>query len=69
MTTTVSLEGGQLRLLIVQTNVFAPTLRFETPEAGSPGVVTIALPVRTVHVPVPTVAVLPASVAVVEQTV
>ena len=56
-------------MLIVQTNVFAPTLRFETPEVGSPGVVTLALPVSTVHTPDPTVAVLPANVAEVAQTV
>jgi hypothetical protein len=67
--TTVSLDAGQLRLLIVQTNVFAPTERAVTPEVGSPGVVTFALPVSTDHTPVPTVAVLPAKVTVVEQTV
>jgi hypothetical protein len=67
--TTVSFDDGQLRLLIVQTNVFAPTERAVTPEVGSPGVVTLALPVSTVHAPDPTVAVLPAKVAVVAQTV
>jgi hypothetical protein len=66
---TVSLDGGQLRLLIVQTNVLAPTLRPVTADEGSPGVVTFALPARTVHVPEPTVGELPANVAVVEQTV
>ena len=69
VTTTVSLDGGQLALLIVQTNVLAPTLRFVTPEPGSVTVVTLPVPVSTVHAPVPTVAVLPANVAVVEQTV
>ncbi|HEY6190915.1 MAG TPA: hypothetical protein VI215_01165, partial [Bacteroidota bacterium] len=67
--TTVSLDGGQLALLIVQTNAFTPTERAVTPEVGSPGVVTIALPVMTVHAPVPTNAVLPAREVVVEQTV
>src|ERR1043166_7129354 len=32
VTTTVSLDGGQLALLIVQTIVLAPTLRFVTPD-------------------------------------
>jgi archaellin len=67
--TTVSLDGGQLALLIVQTNAFTPTERAVTPEVGSPGVVTFALPVSTVHTPVPTDAVLPAREVVVEQTV
>src|ERR1051326_5954585 len=67
--TTVSLDGGQLALLIVQTNAFTPTERAVTPEVGSPDVVTIAFPVMTVHAPVPTNAVLPAREVVVEQTV
>jgi hypothetical protein len=66
---TVSLDGGQLALLIVQTNVLAPTESPVAPELGSPGVVTAPLPAITDHRPDPTVAVLPASVAVVEQTV
>src|SRR5258708_14141910 len=67
--TTVSLEEGQLKLLIVQTNVLAPTLRFVTPEVGSVELVTLALPAITVHAPVPIAGVLPARVAVVEQAV
>src|SRR5260221_435242 len=67
--TTVSLEGGQLALLTVQMNEFAPTLRLVTPEDGSPGVVTLADPASTVHAPVPTVGVLAANVTVVEQTI
>src|SRR5258706_3257352 len=69
VTTTVSLDGGQLALLIVQTNVLAPTLRFVTPEAGSAGVVKIPDPARTVHAPAPTVGVFAAKVVVVEHTV
>ena len=66
---TVSLDGGQTPLLIVHTNVFAPTLSPVTPEVGSLGVVTTAVPAVTVHIPVPTVGVFPANVAVVEHIV
>ena len=66
---TVSFDDGHEPLLIVHTNVFAPTLRPVTPDAGLPGVVTDAPPPTTVHVPVPTEAVFPASVAVDAQTV
>jgi len=55
-------------LLIVQTNVFAPTERPVTPEVGLPGVVTDAPPAMTVHAPDPTEGALPASVAVAIQT-
>jgi hypothetical protein len=61
---TVSREGGHDAFVIVQTNVFAPTVNPVTPDVGEPGVVTVALPAMTVHAPVPTVAVLPANVAV-----
>jgi hypothetical protein len=64
-----SVDGVQAPLLIVHTNVLVPTLRPVTPEVGEPGEVTVADPAVTVHAPVPTVAVLPASVAVVAQTV
>jgi hypothetical protein len=66
---TVSFVDGHVPLLIVQTKLFTPTLRFVTPEAGSPKVVTFALPAITVQTPVPTVGVFPARVAVAEQTV
>ena len=69
MIVTVSENVPQLRVEIVQTNVFAPTLNPVTPEVGLPGVVTVAEPAITVHVPVPTVGVFPARVAVVEHTV
>ena len=69
MIVTVSLEGEHVPLLIVQTNLFAPTDKFVTPEPGIPGEVTVAVPVITVHVPVPEVGVLPASVVVVEHNV
>ena len=65
---TVSLEGGQEALLIVQTKVLAPTDNPVTPELGEEGVVTVAVPAITVHAPVPTVGALPASVAVDEHT-
>ena len=66
---TVSLDDVHVPLLIVQTNVFAPTLNPVTPEVGLAGAVTVALPAITVHAPVPTDGVLPANVAVVAQTV
>jgi hypothetical protein len=66
---TVSLDGVQEPLLIVQTKVLAPTDNPVTPEVGEPGVVTVALPAMTVHAPVPTTGELPANVVVVEQTV
>jgi hypothetical protein len=65
---TVSLDVGQMPLVIIHSNRLLPTLRLVTPEVGEPGVVTVALPAMTVHVPLPTVGVLPARVAVVEQT-
>src|SRR5436309_157646 len=66
---TVSRDGEQTPLLIVQTNVLAPVDKPVTPEVGEPGVVTVALPAITVHTPLPTVDVFPARVAVAEQTV
>ena len=66
---TVSAEVGQLPLLIVHTNVFAPTVRDVTPDVGSPGVVTALPPAITVKDPEPTIGVFPANVPVVEQTV
>jgi hypothetical protein len=66
---TVSLDDGQVPLLIVQTNVFAPTLNPVTPDAGLDGVVTDAPPPATVQIPLPTAGVLPANVAACAQTV
>ena len=65
----MSLDDPHPTLPIVHTNVLEPTLNPVTPDVGSLGVVTVALPAITVHVPDPTVGVLPARVAVVEQTV
>ena len=65
---TVSLDGGHVALLIVQTKEFAPADNPVTPDVGLPGAVTEPLPAITVHAPVPTEGVLPANVAVVEQT-
>ena len=65
---TVSLDAGQVPLLIDQTNVFAPTLSPVTPDVGLAGVVTTAVPEITLHVPVPTVGVFPPRVAVVAHT-
>src|SRR6267143_4232438 len=64
----VSLDAGQVALVIVQTRLFAPTDKPVTPEVGELAVVTVALPPMTVHAPVPTAGVFPASVAVVAQT-
>ena len=68
MIVTVSLDEGHVPLLVVHTNEFTPIVNPVTPDVGSPGVVTVALPAITVHTPVPTVGVLPANVAVVAQT-
>ena len=68
MIVTVSVEDPQSVVEMVQTKVFAPTLKDVTPEVGLLGVVTVALPAITVHAPVPTDGVLPANVAVAAQT-
>lgn len=68
MIVTVSLVDPHPGLLIVHTNVFAPLDSPVTPDAGSPGVVTDALPVITDQAPVPTVGELPARVALDAQT-
>ena len=65
----MSLDGGHEAFVTVQTKLFAPTDNAVTPEAGSPGAVTVALPAITVQAPVPTVGALPANVAVVAHTV
>ena len=66
---TVSLDDGQVPLLIVHTKIFTPTLMPVTPDAGFAGVVTDAPPPATVQVPVPTEGVLPDNAAVAAQTV
>jgi len=64
----VSLDEGQEALLMVHTNVLAPTDSAVTPEVALEGVVTEAVPAMTVHTPVPTVGALPARVEVVVHT-
>src|ERR1051326_81391 len=66
---TVSLDAGHEAFVTVQTKLFAPRDNPVTPDVGSEGVVTVALPAVTVHAPAPTVGVLPANVAVAAQTV
>ncbi len=56
-------------LVMVHSKTFAPTPKPVTPDVGDDGVVMVPAPLTKVHAPVPTVAVLPASVAVVPQTV
>ena len=65
----MSLEDGQVPLLIVQTNEFVPTESAVTPDVGLPGAVTEPLPAITVQAPVPTEGVLPANDAMAEHTV
>src|SRR5438132_5823468 len=65
---TVSLDDPHEVVVIVQTNVLAPTDRPVTPEVGKPGVVTLAVPAITVHPPVPELGELPASVKIVPQS-
>lgn len=48
---------------VVQRKVLLPTLKPVTPEVGLVGVVTVAVPVITVHNPPPAVGVLAARVA------
>jgi hypothetical protein len=67
-TFTVSLDTGQVPLIIIHSNRFVPTDRSVTPDVGDAGVVTVADPAITVHSPVPTVGVFPAKSVVVAQT-
>ena len=64
-----SVLGVHVPLVIVQTNVFTPVVNPVTPEFGSSGSVTVAVPAVTVQAPVPTAGMLAASVAVGEQIV
>ena len=59
-----SVLGTHVPFVMVHTNVFTPLINPVTPEFGSSGSVTVAVPAVTVHVPVPTVGVFAASVAV-----
>lgn len=61
---TVSRDGGQVAFVIVQTNVLIPTVNPVTPEIGSVGIVTEALPTSTVHEPDPIVGVFPVKIDV-----
>ena len=64
-----SVLGGQVPLLIVQTNVFTPVVNPVSPLVGLAGVVTAPAPAVTVHSPVPTVGAFAAKVAFGEQIV
>lgn len=64
--TTSSVEFAQLPLLIVQRSVAVPPMvKPVTPLVDKVGVVTVAVPLTTLHAPVPVVGALPAKVAVV----
>lgn len=64
--TTSSVEAAQAPLLIVHLKVaLDPTTNAVTPLVADDGVVTVAVPVITLHAPVPVVAVFPAKVVVV----
>ena len=60
---TVSAEGAQVPLLIVQRNVLAPTPRPVTVLVGLAGVAIVPVPLTKLQTPLPLTAVLPASVA------
>lgn len=64
---TIEEEDGQVPLEMVQAKRFTPALNPVTPELNNPGIVTVPLPITTVHKPVPTLGLFPASVAVVPQ--
>ena len=64
-----SVLGVQVPFVIVQVKVFTPVVKPVTPEFGSSGSVTEAVPAVTVQVPVPITGVFAANVAVAEQMV
>ena len=55
--------------VVVQRKVFAPTPKAVRPDVADPGDVIVPAPLTKVQLPVPTNGTLPASVAVVAQTV
>lgn len=65
---TVSLDEGQVPLLMVHTKVFPPTVRPVTPDEGFDGEVTAPPPAITLQAPVPEAGVFPARAEVAEQT-
>ena len=64
-----SVLGVQVPFVIVHTNVLTPVVKPVTPELGSVGSVTVAVPVLNVQIPVPTIGVFAANVAFGEQMV
>jgi hypothetical protein len=64
-----STDGAHAPFAIFHRNVFAPGLNPVTSEVGEEGVITVAVPVITVHVPVPVTGVFPARVSNVAHTV
>ena len=66
---TLSAEGAQVPLLIVQRNVLAPIPRPVTVLVGLVGVVIVPVPLTKVQTPLPLTAVLPANVALGPHTV
>jgi len=66
---TVSFDGGHEPLLIVHTNVFAPTVSPVTSDVGLAGNVTEAPPAMTVHEPEPMAGEFPARFTVVAHNV
>ena len=61
--------GVQVPFVMVQVKVFTPVVNPVTPELGSVGLVTVAVPAVTVHAPLPTTGVFAAKVAVGAQMV
>ena len=66
---TVSRDTGQVPLLILHLNLFGPTLKPVTVDAGLFGEVIVPEPDINDHVPIPTSGAFPAKVAEEEQIV
>ena len=64
-----SVLGVQVPFVIVHTKVFTPVVKPVTPELGSVGSVTVAVPAVTVQSPVPITGVFAAKVVIGEQIV